>query len=90
MKAVGARKRDIVQLFLVEATILGVLGAVLGAVGGILGGYTGAALIGLPYRFNGAWLAAAVVVGVLVGVLSGLYPAWRAANTDPIDALRHG
>ena len=89
MKAVGAQNRDVLQLFLVEAVMLGVLGSALGAVVGIAGGYAGAQAIGLPLAFQPVWFVASVAVGVLVGVLAGLYPAWDAAHTDPIDALRY-
>jgi putative ABC transport system permease protein len=89
MKAVGAQNRDVLQLFLVEAVMLGVLGSALGAVVGIAAGYAGAEAIGLPLAFQPIWLVASVAVGVVVGVLAGLYPAWDAAHTDPIDALRY-
>ncbi|WP_276302404.1 ABC transporter permease [Halorussus lipolyticus] len=89
MKAVGAQNRDVLQLFLVEAVMLGVLGSALGAVVGIGAGYAGAEAIGLPLAFQPIWFVASVAVGVLVGVLAGLYPAWDAAHTDPIDALRY-
>ncbi|WP_134671545.1 ABC transporter permease [Halorussus marinus] len=89
MKAVGAQKRDVLQLFLLEAVLLGVLGSALGAAVGLLGGYLGARAIGLPLSFQPVWFAAAVLVGIVVGVLAGLYPAWDASKTDPIDALRY-
>jgi putative ABC transport system permease protein len=89
MKAVGAQNRDVLQLFLVEAVMLGVLGSFIGALVGLLGGYLGAETIGLPLAFEPIWFAAAIVVGVIVGVFAGLYPAWDAAHTDPIDALRY-
>ena len=89
MKAVGAQRREILGLFLVEAVVLGVVGAILGVVVGLLGGYLGARYVDLPMAYPVEWFAVAVVVGVLVGVGSGLYPAWRAARTDPIDALRY-
>jgi putative ABC transport system permease protein len=89
MKAVGAQNRDVLQLFLVEAVMLGVLGSAIGALVGLLGGYLGAEAIGLPLAFEPIWFAAAVLVGVVVGVFAGLYPAWDAAHTDPIDALRY-
>ena len=89
MKAVGAQNRDVLQLFLVEAVLLGTLGAILGIPVGVAGAYLAADYVGLavvlPYR----WFAVAVGVGVLVGVLAGIYPAWSAARTDPIDALRY-
>jgi putative ABC transport system permease protein len=89
MKAVGAQNRDVLQLFLVEAIMLGVLGSFIGAIVGLLGGFLGAEAIGLPLAFEPIWFAAAVLVGVVVGVFAGLYPAWDAAHTDPIDALRY-
>ncbi len=89
MKAVGARKRDIVQLFIVESSILGTIGAVLGVLLGLGIGYLGVTLAGWPMAYPINWILIAVAVGCVVGILSGLYPAWRAAKVDPIDALRH-
>ncbi|MBP1987668.1 ABC transporter permease [Halolamina salifodinae] len=89
MKAIGATRRDIVQLFLVESVILGVIGSVIGTLVGLAGGYAAATLIDLPVAFAPEWFAIAVAVGIGVGMLAGIYPAWDAARTDPIDALRH-
>jgi putative ABC transport system permease protein len=90
MKAVGAQRRDILTLFLTEAVILGVIGAVVGAVLGAAVGFAGTELIGFDaYVFPLEWALIAAGVGILVGVVAGLYPAWNAARTDPIDALRY-
>ncbi|WP_264475502.1 ABC transporter permease [Halorubellus salinus] len=90
MKAVGAQRRDILQLFIVEAMVLGVVGAILGLGLGLVAGFGVAELVGfeelvIPWE----WGAIAVVVGIGVGVLAGLYPAYNASKTDPIDALRY-
>ena len=89
MKAVGARKRDVLQLFVVESVILGVLGAIFGVALGLGAGYALVAWIGWPMVYPLDWVAIAIAVGIGVGVVSGLYPAWRAARVDPIEALRH-
>ncbi len=88
MKAVGAQNRDVLQLFLVESVILGVIGAVVGTGLGVAGGYAAAEFIGFPVVYPFEWFAIAVGVGIVVGVLAGLYPAWNAARVDPIEALR--
>ena len=88
MRAIGGQNRDILQLFVNEAVLLGVIGAALGAILGLVGGFVAAELIGLPHVVDLWWLAVAVGVGITVGVVSGLYPAWNATRTDPIDALR--
>jgi putative ABC transport system permease protein len=89
MKAVGAQNRDVLQLFLVEAILLGALGAVLGTPLGIAGGYAAVWYAELPLTLAWEWFVVAVVIGVLVGVLAGLYPAWSATRVDPVDALRY-
>ena len=88
MKAVGAQKRDIIQLFLVESVILGVIGAFFGVLAGLGCGYLAVTYFGWPMAYPLQWVGIAVAVGLLVGILSGLYPAWRAARVDPIEALR--
>jgi len=90
MKAVGAQNRDVLQLFLTEAVILGVVGAILGTVLGAGVGFAATEVIGIEtYVFPSFWAGVAVLVGIVVGVVAGLYPAWNAAKTDPIDALRY-
>jgi len=88
MKAVGAQRRDVLELFLAEAVMLGVLGSVLGTVVGVVGAYVATQLIGLPLVFAFEWFGIAVVVGIVVGIVAGVYPAWNAARIDPMDALR--
>ena len=89
MKAVGFQNRDVLQLFLVEALVLGILGSVFGIGLGIAGGFVATSLLDLPFAFPVEWAAIAVLVGMLVGVVSGLYPAWNGARIDPIEALRY-
>jgi len=88
MKAVGGRNRDVLVLFLTEATLLGAAGALVAVPVGVAGAWlaTEYADIGLTVPLG--WVAVAIAAGLLVGALAGLYPAWRAARVDPIDALR--
>ncbi|MEF8851866.1 MAG: ABC transporter permease [Haloarculaceae archaeon] len=89
MKAIGARNREVMGLFLTEAVLLGLLGAALGVPVGVLGGWAATAYAEIPLTLAPGWFAVAVVVGVVVGAVAGLYPAWRAARVDPIEALRY-
>ncbi|WP_223302221.1 ABC transporter permease [Haladaptatus sp. R4] len=70
-------------MFLFEAILLGMFGSALGALVGYLGGYVAAQLIGLPLTFRVEWFGIAVVVGVFVGIVAGIYPAWDASHSTP-------
>jgi putative ABC transport system permease protein len=88
-KSLGARRRDILRQFLVEATMLATVGATAGVVVGL--GLAGAvaALTPLPAAVAPWSILVGVVLGGGVGVIAGVYPASRAAQLDPIAALRH-
>jgi putative ABC transport system permease protein len=86
--AVGARGRDILLQFLVESVVLGAVGGVIGVSAGILIGTIAAKTLGWSVLFRPAVIVLAVAVSGLVGVVAGIYPAWRASRLDPIQALR--
>jgi ABC-type antimicrobial peptide transport system permease subunit len=87
--SVGARARDILRQFLVEAVVLCLVG---GAVG-ILLGHGGSTLVRIllhwPVQTSPTAIAASVIVSAAVGILFGYYPAWKASRLDPIEALRY-
>ncbi len=87
-KSLGARRRDILRQFLVEATTLSTIGAALGIVSGIALAYLVNAVTPLPATVSAGSIVVAVFLGVGVGVASGVYPASRAARLDPVAALR--
>ena len=87
-KALGARRRDIMRQFLVEAASLSVLGAIIGILLGVGMAKLIAALTPLPAGVAIWSIPAAVTLGAGVGIVAGLYPANRAARLDPIAALR--
>lgn len=89
MKANGARNREVMGLFLGEAVMLGLVGAAVGIPIGLGVGYAAAAYAEVGFTVPLGWIAAAAGMGIATGVVAGLYPAWRAARVDPIDALRY-
>ena len=86
--AVGARPRDILSQFLIEATTLSTIGGLIGVGLGITVAYVVANLAGWPSLVSLNAVAVAVGVSAMVGIFFGLYPARRAARLDPIEALR--
>jgi ABC-type antimicrobial peptide transport system permease subunit len=87
--AVGARARDILRQFMVEAVVLCLVGGALG----ILLGHGGSLLVRIllrwPVETSVAAIVAAVLVSASVGMIFGFYPAWKASRMDPIEALRY-
>jgi len=87
--AVGARARDILRQFLVEAIVLCLAGGCLGIVMGRSGSYLVKLVLKWPVENSPGAVAAAVLVSATVGIVFGYYPAWRASRLDPIEALRY-
>jgi putative ABC transport system permease protein len=91
--SIGTEKGEVRRMFLYEAFILGLIGAGVGGICSLVIGYTVvSAMIGdTSYFFlpeSILYIPGGMAVGLVVCVLSGLYPAWKASNMDPIDALR--
>ena len=87
-KAIGARRKDILTQFLIEAVMVTAIGGAIGVLTGFGLAYLIAALIGFPLLISVASAVMGVGVSSIVGIISGLWPAWRAASLDPIEALR--
>jgi len=88
-KAIGAKKRDIVWQFLIEAMTLSGTGGVLGIVVGLLLSQLIALTTPLPASVSVPWVIIGFSVAVSVGLIFGIYPAYRAAKVDPIVSLRY-
>jgi len=87
-RAIGASRRDISAQFLCESILITALGAAVGLALGVLAGLLVQAVFGFPVAFSLPIAGLAVTSSLVVGIGFGLYPAWKAARMDPVDALR--
>ncbi|HBR58014.1 MAG TPA: ABC transporter permease, partial [Blastocatellia bacterium] len=86
-KSLGARQADILRQFLFEAATLAAIGGLIGLAIAELVGYV---ITSMLIKTVIPWYAAVIAIGfsAIVGILAGLFPAWKAARLDPIEALR--
>lgn len=88
-KAIGATRRDILIQFLAEAVFLSQFGGIVGVLLGLAGGNLVAMLLNVPAKIPFDWVIIGLVVCSVIGIGFGIYPAYKAAKLDPIDALRY-
>jgi putative ABC transport system permease protein len=88
-RAVGAKKRNIMTQFIMEAIVICQVGGVLGVLLGIAGGNATAYLLKLTPVIPLDWAALGLIICSIVGIVFGTYPAYKAANLDPIESLRY-
>ena len=94
MRSIGAQKKEVMSMFIYEAAIIGVVGSVAGGILSILTGYAVSALMLGSTKYlittaNALSVGEGVCFGIVICLACGIYPAWQAANLNPIDALRH-
>ena len=87
-KAIGATKRDILTQFLMEAVFLSEFGGVVGIIMGIGAGNLVSFIFNIPAVIPFDWAIIGLLVCSVIGIGFGIYPAWKAAQLDPIESLR--
>jgi len=93
LRSIGTQRTEILRMFIYEAGILGLVGAVIGAIASIVIGYIVVlGMVGTAEYFFApgsiVYVPMAMAVGAAICIITGVYPAWRASNLDPIEALR--
>jgi putative ABC transport system permease protein len=89
MKSLGYTRKDILTLFLIESTILSLLGGICGTALGIGVAFIANYFLDLPNVFPVNQILIGFIVSILVGLVAGIYPANKAAQMDPVEAFRH-
>ena len=94
MRSIGTQKREVMSMFMFEAAILGTVGSIIGGLLSILAGYAISALLLNTTKYLFVWSSAIPIIegvffGIIISLACGIYPAWKAANLSPIEALRH-
>lgn len=88
-KSLGAKKRDIMQQFLLEAVTISSISGVLGIAAGLGGAYAGSKAMGIPFAVAPDMMWLSFAFSAAIGIVFGLFPANKAANLKPVDALRY-
>ena len=88
-KAIGAKRSNVLVQFLTEAVILSLLGGFVGIILGLIAGNFAGSLLEASAAVPIDWVVIGVLLCIFVGVGFGTYPAYKAANLDPIEALRY-
>ena len=88
-RAIGAKKRNIMAQFILEAIMLCEVGGVMGVLLGIIGGNVAGHFLNLPAVIPYDWAMIGLLICSVVGIVFGTYPAYKAANLDPIESLRY-
>jgi len=89
VKAIGGKKHSIRMQFLYESILISLLGAAFGVVLGVLVGNVFSIVLGTSFVLPWLWVLIGVGMCSAVGLLAGLYPAWKAGRLNPIEALRY-
>ena len=87
--SIGAKSRDILSQFLIEATLLSVVGGLIGVLAGIIAAFVVKVLLNYPIAISTGSIILSFAVCTVIGIFFGWYPARKASNLDPIEALRY-
>ena len=87
-KALGYTSKDVLILFLIESVVISALGGAVGTFLGLLVAYVGSSLIGISMSLPILGIFAGISISIVIGIIAGVFPAYRAAKMNPVDALR--